>query len=353
MTSGPSSLSTRQAVSNTALSQYEPLGTNEVAMPDLVLANIFSYLGPASIIHSVSVCKTWRQVIVLTKPWERYMPECDSYEKFLRLVSSRIAGKGVCKDVLGATFVEPVPRIPESISLDRWNEPDPCDLANPDKKIGTEYVWMYCGDIYITVPGDSPLCLDKEDPNDPEADAPRLIQRKVSLIERARRAVGLGANSENRVLKVPMTVNNMKPLFEHPKKGNPSTYRNIGSEISKQHGNKRISGWVCMRRGMIGEGLPFAEQQTLADTHGLVIPRLQERILFNFLEHARSEANVYPDGEDPWTYARTSTVTRDEEGNNWPSGCGAGGPSGLHVYSRDHFLDHDYVGVAVALPAEA
>jgi hypothetical protein len=101
---------------------------------------------------------------------------------------------------------------------------------------------------------------------------------------------------------------------------------------------------------VIGRERPFAEQQALANTHGVVIPHLQERILFNFLEHARSEANVYPDGQDPWTYARTSTITRDEQGDEWSSGCGAGGSSGLCVGS---IIGYVCVGVAVALPAEA
>ena len=103
-----------------------------------------------------------------------------------------------------------------------------------------------------------------------------------------------------------------------------------------------------MRKDLIGRNLPFHEQQALANENGVIIPDLLQRILFNFLEHIGT--NIYPDGSDPWTYARTTTLIQDGHGNDWPSGCGAGGPSGLRVCG--HFFDYDYVGVGVALAAE-
>ena len=107
-----------------------------------------------------------------------------------------------------------------------------------------------------------------------------------------------------------------------------------------------------MREGVIGRNLTFAQQQAAATAAGVVIPQLGHRILFNFLRHAEAEANTYPDGRNPWTFARTSTLTVDSQGVAWPSGCGGGGPSGLHVNSHYFDVVHDYVGVAVALPAE-
>ena len=108
-----------------------------------------------------------------------------------------------------------------------------------------------------------------------------------------------------------------------------------------------------MREDVTKMKLPFfpllAQQQAAETEAGVGIPQLGHRILFNFLRHA--ETNTYPDGQDPWTFARTSTLTVDSQGTAWPSGCGGGGPSGLYV-SRLFIGGHDDVGVAVALPAE-
>jgi len=234
--------------------------------------------------------------------------------------------------------VEPAPPISRLSFFNQRNQPDPCD---PTKQIGSEYVLMYLPES-VTI-NQSGVSLDKaDDPNDSEA--PRLIRREGS-------SSGPGAQSENTTLKVAVTINNIVELFKCPKTGNPSTFSYIWDQIVDQHGNKRIpAGWICMRRDVIGRNLPFAQQQALANEKGVVLSELLPRILFNFLAHVRSKkAGVYPDGQDPWTYARTSTITRDSGGTNWPSGCGAGGPSGLFVSS---FIVFDRVGVAVALPAE-
>ena len=235
--------------------------------------------------------------------------------------------------------VEPAPPISRSSFLKRYNEPDPCD---PIKTIGSEYVLMYLPES-VTI-NQSGVSLDKaDDPNDSEA--PRLIRREGP-------SSGPGAQSENTTLKVAVTINNIVELFKCPKTGNPSTFSYIWDQIEDQHGNKRMpAGWIYMRRDVIGRNLPFAQQQALANEKGVVLSELLPRILFNFLEHVGSKkAGVYPDGQDPSTYARTSTITRDSGGTNWPSGCGAGGPSGLHVYYD--CIGTVNVGVAVALPAE-
>ena len=102
-----------------------------------------------------------------------------------------------------------------------------------------------------------------------------------------------------------------------------------------------------MREEVIGRHQTFNQQQAATTQAGVVIPQLGHRILFDFLRHA--ETNIYPDGQNPWTYARTSTLTIDPRGTAWPPACGGGGPSGLIVDDR---INRDEVGAAVALPAE-
>jgi len=177
----------------------------------------------------------------------------------------------------------------------------------------------------------------RHDPNDEEA--PRLIKKEGDL-----------SKLEKMVLKVPNTINNLPVLFGHPKNGHPSKYDYVWKAISSQHGNKRIpAGPICMREDVIGRNLTFPQQETAATKARVVIPVLGHRILYNFLRQAKT--NIYPDGQNPSTYARTSTGTVDPSGTPWPSSCGGGGPSGLDV---DSLLDigHDNAGVAVALPAE-
>jgi hypothetical protein len=317
-----------------------------------VLGHIFSFLGPKELGSSEVICKEWRGFIT-EFGWERLckillnLPaEIDParywHKESLRLIFSRVFGEGVYEKYLGAK-VGPMPPIP----IRRWNERDPCDLA---KTVGENYVLMYCPrDITITVPADSAWRLDKEDDLDDPV-APRLIQGEASLVGRITGTLGLGANQESKVLKVPITFNNVETLFKHHlKEGYPAQCSYIWHKIVEQHGNERIqAGYTWMRRVVIGRNLPFPQQQALANEKGVEIPCLLQRILFNFLEHVRT--NTYPDGQDPWNFARTSTLTQDS-GTDRPSGCGPHGPRGLEVNYASTF-DHEYIGVAVALPAE-
>ncbi len=335
-----------------------PLADNE-------LGHVLSFLNPEELARAERVCRSWNQCIHTTDQWKKqcenrlnipthmdprdFLSELEgsrSYKGVAQLaIPAKVLDARIYQRILGAE-IEPVP--PKETALEKRNEQDSCD---PAETIGQKYVWIDSPSYFkISVDGDFPFELDKpDDPNDDEA--PRLIQKEVGLVERFRRTIGLGSKPEEMVLKVPNTINNLGVLFKHPKKGNPSTYDYVWEAISAQHGNKRIpAGRICMREDVIGRNLTFAQQQATATAAGVAIPQLGHRILFNFLRHAEAEANTYPDGRNPWTFARTSTLTVDSQGVAWPSGCGGGGPSGLGVGSI--FIDYDYVGVAVALPAE-
>jgi hypothetical protein len=351
---------------STALSfYYGPLGP--FASPEgRLLSNdafgrVLSFLHPKDLARVEGVCRSWKRFINETDQWKRqceihlnsgaadprtYFPACNSYKESLRLVFSRVYDEKTYQYYLGAQ-VEPFPRIPEAPSLRRFNEPDPWD---PTQTIGQNYFWIDSPPYFeIPVDGDFPFELDKtDDPNDEEA--PRLIQKEVALVESVKRKIGLGSEPEKNILKVPNTINNLGVLFKHPKNGSPSAYGWVLDSISKQHGNKRIpQGRICMREDVIGRSLTFNQQQAAATQAGVVIPQLGHRILFDFLRHAKT--NTYPDGQNPWTFARTSTLTLHPQGTAWPSACGFGGPSGLSVYC-DSFIDNDSVGAALALPEE-
>ncbi len=327
-------------------------------LPLELFIGVLSFLEPQDLACSARVCRCWNGRVNWEVQWKiqcqnlldlspetdpkNYVPETPSYKAIFRLVSANILGRSVYERHIGK--VGSVPRIPKGISLQRWNQPDLCD---PTKKIGPEHVWMYIPS-HIEIDSEGVALSKIDDPEDEEA--PLLLRRKADLVERVSRTVGFETRS---VLKVPVTINNIEVLFERPKTGNPSTYGSIWDQIVKQHGNKRsAAGWVCMRRDVIGRNLSFAEQQALAGSSGVVLSELLPRILFNCLEHVRSgAANIYPDGQNPWTYARTSTLTRNSEGDALHSGCGDGSPSGLSI-DLIHIFDCDDVGVAVVLPAE-
>ena len=357
--------------SNISRSPYGPLGP--FASPNQgrsLLSNdefgrVLSFLGPIDLARSEIVCRNWDRFINYTGQWrqqcktllgvstnedlEKYRPKSPSSKGSLQMLVSSMIDGSVYESYIGK--IGPVPRIPKEISLTRWNEADPCD---PTKKIGTEYVWMYRpSHIEISVPRNSPLYLDgPDDANNPEA--PRLIERTPEkaeglLIRLAKKAMPVIK------LKVPVTINNIEQLFKRPKIGNPSKYDLVWDKIVEQHGNKRIvAGWTCIKKEVIGRNLTYVQQLALANEKGVVPSDLATRILANCWGHVRSgEANVYPDGRNPLTLARTSTLTRCSQGNAWPTDCGAGGPSGLGVYSSDEgLIGFDLVGVGVALPAE-
>ena len=357
-----SASSTGKQDPSTALSfYYGPLGP--FASPEGrpltndAFGHVLSFLHPKDLARVEGVCRSWKRFIDETEQWKRhcemhlnsgaadpktYLPARNSYKEVLRLVFSRVYDEKAYQYYLGAQ-VEPFSRISETLSLRRFNEPDPCDRT---KTIGQNYVWIDSPSYFeILVDGDFPFELDKsDDPNDEEA--PRLIQKEVVLVESLKRKIGL---VEKNILKVPNTINNLGVLFKHPKNGSPSAYDYVWEVILKQHGNKRIpQGRICMREDVIGRNQTFNQQQAAATQAGVVIPQLGHRILFDFLRHA--ETNSYPDGQNPWTCARTSTLTLDLQGTACPSTCGGGGPSGLIVHSL--YSDSNLVGAAVALPAE-
>ena len=350
-------------------------------LPSEVLGHILSFMRPNDLHRAEKVCKAWKQCSAETFQWKQqcqiqlglhrdidpkdYLPEGSSYKRRLALVLANVLNESVYKHYIGN--VGPVPPIPEEISLKRWNEPDPCDSS---KKIGTEYVWMYCpSHIEIDQRG---YFLDKlDDQNNPEA--PKLILNDQQASKRIKsedelsedisqdelsedelegkslREIEFGAH--NPALKVPVTINNLRKLFRHPKTGNPSDYSYLCKYIGREHGNKRRPAeWICMRKDVIGVNIQVNEQQALAKAKGVVIPELLPRILFNFMQHVRSKADAYPDGNNPFIGATTSTIVGALGPEDVFAGCGYGNSSGLRV--NDFVAGDDPVGVAVALSAE-
>lgn len=218
------------------------------------LPDILSFLEPQDLAHMSRVCKLFAQIIDETDQWKkqcqmqlglsletdpkRYLPEGPSYKQsLLCMFANNILDARVYERYIGK--IGPVPRIPQELSLKRWNNPDPCA---PTQRIGDNYVWMW-------------------------------IPSHIEITER---------------------------------------------------------------------GFSLDDQQAFAQANGVVISKLLVRILFNILEHTRSSANVYPDGQSPWTYARTATLT-----NNVPMGCGVAGTRGLYVSNQ--YTNLVSVGVAVEL----
>ncbi|HSX14212.1 MAG TPA: hypothetical protein VLE96_07330 [Chlamydiales bacterium] len=266
-----------------------------------------------------------------------FLPEDLSVKTSVLLLSNNVFDERVYDRHIGDVEPALLASQIKSIFLKNCNKPDPCD---PTKKIGTEYVLMYIPE-YITINRNG-VSLDKaDDPNN--AEAPRLIQTAAN---------SEGVQSENTTLKVAVTINNLRELFQEPKIGHPSTYSYIGDQIANQHGNKRVPAqWVCMRKDVIGRKLTFNQQLELAREKEVVPTELLPRILFNFLISVRAaNVNTYQDGRNPWTIVRTQTLTNDSNGNSRSSGCGGGGPSGLRVCNDFIDIGNDNVGVAVALP---
>jgi hypothetical protein len=349
----------------TSLVRKEDANSYIKKVPEELFGVVLGFLEPQDLDVSERVCKSWNERIESQGQWKiqcqnlcnlspetdlrSCVPEASSYKEICQMVYLNIFGKSVYERYIGK--VGSVPRIPNGLPFLRWNKPDPCD---PTKRIGPEYVWMYIPS-HIEIHSEAVALSKIDDPNDEEA--PRLL-RLHPFLRLLRRKAGLeesvsGTRSVLKV-KVPVTINNIKILFENPKEGNPSTYSQIWDKIAKQHGNKRwTAGWVCMRKDATFRNLTFADQQALAAERGVALSELLPRILFNCLGHVRSgTANIYPDGQNPWTYVRTSTLTRGGYGDNdWPSGCGDGCPSGLCV-SNDDIFDGDVIGAAVVLPEE-
>jgi len=351
-------MSTSPVLDSVQMNSYSVFARNGYPKLDFeAFDHILSFVEPKDLGRSERVCKIWNQFILANQgnQWKRqcqtqlglsietdptnYLPAGSSYKERLRLLFSHILifDQRIYEHHIGT--VGPVPPIPKQIALKRWNDPDPCD---PSKTIGEAYVWMWLPS-YIKIPCRG-FCLDGiDDPENPQA--PKLISCKEMLVEE---------QFENATLNVPLTINNIAKLFYLSKTGNRSDYFYIWPALVTQHGNERLpKGWICMRREVIGRNLTFVAQQALANANGVVLSELLPRILFNFIEHVRSQTvGFYPDGINPWTIARTSTLTRDEAGTAWPSDCGLGDAFGLSLNGMLDFSHDNNTGVAVMLPGK-
>lgn len=264
---------------------------------------------------------------------------CASYQDGLRLASTKVYNEAIYQSILGVG-IEVDPQALKAISIEKSNEPDPCD---PTKTKGQSYVWLDVPSHFnLRVDGNFFYKLRKVG----NGEAERLVPR--SLFGRVKRTI---APEPGNVLRIPNTINNLGVLFSHLiKKGSPSAYVHQWKGVSLQHGDEMIpSGRICMREDVIARNRLFDGQKADAAQMGVEISPLGHRVLFNLLRHA--ETNVYPDGIKPRTFARTSTTALDNINDRpWPVGCGFGDASGLslgRVISRD-----EEAGVAVALPAE-
>ncbi len=325
---------------------------------------ILSFLEPLALTGAEQVCSAWKEVTDCT------MPECTSlwelqYRRLYKIPGSVNAvglaqhlppGSSYREGVLSKFLIDqrfyarylgtvpPAPPIPRELHPFRISEkPDPCDQT---QTIGEAYVWVYVPP-YVEM---SILRLNEDKQGNGGGGERCIIRPPLRL----RRQGSAEPCFENQFLvKAPLTLKNLAVMFEHPKQGNPSTYRFRSDEFLQEHGDTPIpSGWICLRKDVVCRERSFSAQQGFAKERGVKISTLAERVLYNFLRHVGcGTANVYPDGQAPRTFARTQTFTNDSNGNPWPLGCGIGGPSGLYVASSYNF-DDDLVGVAVALPAE-
>ena len=289
--------------------------------PDDALDLVFRFLDPEDLGPTALTCKRFNTIIHETGQWKRQcekalgVPDIDAmpgfpssltYKGKMERISSWIAsggffGRRAYEDLLNVE-VKLAPPIPANI-FERLENPDPFE---PTKTIRENYALMY---------------------------RPSSVKTRSGEVD--------------------LTIKSLRTLMQCAGRGDPYG-RFISLKILDQHGDKTMpEGWTLMRKAVVGRDLTFAEQQSLKNRvgAGATIPELLPRLVYNALAHAHSgEAKIYPDGQKPWTYARTSTLTLDEQGNAWTSACGAGGPSGLRV--NNGFIVDDVVGVAVALPAE-
>jgi hypothetical protein len=361
---------------------------------------ILGFLGPQDLRIAEVVCRDWRTCVHLTNQWEKqckyklgladktnsknYLPEGQSYKEIFRLISPRIHDRAFYRRYIGD--IGPIPQIPEEISPKNWYLPDRCDQS---KKIGEEYVWVpFPSHVTITVPEDSALHLNgPDDPANPEA--PRLILQEDDpsflALSKDSAVDPIRVQSRNKVLKVPVTLNNLDTVMSIlswrrnceekirntlPKNYNYTLslpYVNCGRDVTKQHGNKRmVAGWGCMRKNVTEKNRTLVQQQTSAADARVQLTNLLRRVWFNIFEHANScrtharrnrcihnNFGVYADNPS-FTFARTSTLIRDNEGNLRHSTCGG----------RDEQLDFetygdsyggaadDEVGIAVELSGE-
>lgn len=377
-------------------SPFGPFAARSKNSPNIdAVELILGFLGPQDLRVAEFVCQDWRTSIESTKQWEKqckyklgladktdsksYLPDRKSHKEIFHLITPCIHDRAFYRRYIGDTG--PVPEIPQEISPKKCDLPDRCD---PSKLIGKEYVWVpFPSHVTITVPEDSTLHLSgPDDPANPEA--PRLVCKEdepspLALLNEPLKPDDPAidprrVHSRTKVIQVPITLNNLRMLtltleFKRSREKKirrmlPNNYPftlalpsfQLDKELSEQHGNKRmVAGWGCMKRTVIGKNRTFDQQRVAANTAGVQLTDLLRRVWFNIFERAR--CGFFPDGKknEVYTFARTSTLVPDDEGNVWPSGCGPGGGQGLDLDTYDYLEGNeacDEVGIAVELSKE-
>lgn len=152
--------------------------------------------------------------------------------------------------------------------------------------------------ISMTVPHNSPLIVEDE----------KLIKDYSEKEERVAKK-----------LSFPLTINNLEAFMEEE--------YSVGYDkfscplIFVQHGDALISqSLLFLRTELVFKNMALTDQEESAESHGLIISSLIERIFFNFVSYANSRKMI--DMVDlSYTWARTSTYTMDALGVPQSAGC--------------------------------
>jgi hypothetical protein len=246
---------------------------------------------PSMLTIARRVCQAWNQAIGALWLWKDYVAHpiprileilgpSLSYEQMVKDIFPHLMGKEFYKKYLGD--VGSVSEIPHAFI--KWAYlPDP--FGEKGALIQANYQLVWIPDfITVTLPTHSPLTLSA---------GGRLIEDPSAAV------------SERRVLRVPVTINNISKLTERCLKlGTPIM---IGLRYSldlvlNQYGDTPASPhWAFLKKAVVTPDLPYSEQKQQIEKVGLEVASLIDWVIYELLRMSTGA------GRDNFYFACTST----------------------------------------------
>lgn len=212
-----------------------------------------------------AVQPNWEKQAVVNGITPEIVPAGMSLAQIFKIFYRGLLGEQVYRDHLGE--VGPLPPIPRNF-IEWSNRIDPITLPYG-------YVrgcYQYIKDNYqlVLIPQYITIEVDSNSP---------LTLRNGKLVEEW--------PSYSKTLKVPVTINNLLLLAKKYIKKRAQSNPDLWPDVLHQHGDEPVqeSHWSYMKKDAIGHGLSYAQQKTLAESAGLEIVSLIDRVIYNLLMH--------------------------------------------------------------------
>ncbi len=151
---------------------------------------------------------------------------------------------------------------------------------------------------------------------------------------------------------MPLTLDSLNELVQHPKQGTATKYRHYNRIVQKEHGSTRVeqSHWVLMTKDEIPDSRVknYKEQKALVEkVSNYKLPPVLEAATVIFMHTYKTGGYIYTDGKlgPQYTYTCCLEKVNNGEWSVWAGGLSAAGLSVIYYLFSLNF-DRNVRGAA-------